>query len=50
MNDIRLFRYMERMHLTYEQAMSEPVEVINRAFFIWSLDSKRDNLKSGSNN
>jgi hypothetical protein len=41
---------MERLHLTYEQAMNEPIEVINRAFVIWELDAKRDKLKSGSNN
>jgi len=41
---------MERMGLTYAQAMNEPRFIIERAFIMWDLDNKRAKLKSGSNN
>lgn len=40
------FRYRERFGLSYEQALQEPNEEIERAFLIWSLDAARANLES----
>ena len=34
------------MHLTFEQAIGEPNEIIELAFLIWKMDAQRDNLKS----
>ncbi|MEB0287233.1 hypothetical protein QN355_11775 [Cryobacterium sp. 10S3] len=39
---------MEKMHLTYEQAMNEPIEVINRAFIIWKLDAQHEVMAQSS--
>ena len=36
---------MERMHLTYQEALDTPNEVIERAFLIWELDQARVKLK-----
>jgi hypothetical protein len=41
-----MFRYMERMHLSYAQALNTPWSEINRAFYIWSLDSERAKLET----
>jgi hypothetical protein len=41
-----LFRYQERMHITYQEVCATPWEQIERAFFIWSLDSRRDKLEA----
>ena len=43
--EVNLFRYRERMHLSYEQLMSEPFEEIQRAFVIWAHDAERDKLE-----
>jgi hypothetical protein len=40
---------MERLHLTYEQAANEPIEVINRAFIIWQMDNQAAELKRPKN-
>lgn len=40
-----LLRYMERLHLSYRDAIKEPWSVIERAFFVWSLDGERDKLE-----
>lgn len=36
---------MERMHVTSEQALNEPNEVVEAAFLIWKLDDIRASLK-----
>ncbi len=42
-----LFRYQERMHLSYEEVTKKtPWAEIERAFYIWSLDSERDKLET----
>lgn len=43
--DIAVFRYMERLHLSYQQALETPWAEIERALFIWSLDGDRDKLE-----
>lgn len=40
-----LFRYMEGMHLSYRQAIETPWAEIERAFYIWSLDTERVKLE-----
>lgn len=47
--DIALFHYRERLHLSYQQAMDEPNEEIERAFTIWNLEAYRDKLKAVGN-
>lgn len=44
--EIQFFRYRERMHLSYVDAINEPLEEVNRAILIWSLDAERDKLES----
>lgn len=39
---IRLVRYRERMGLTYQEALNEPYEEIERAFLVWELEAIRD--------
>lgn len=41
-----LFRYMERLHLSYEQALTTPWAEVERAFYIWSLDADRDRFRT----
>lgn len=41
-----MFRYREHFHLSYQQLLDEPIEEIERAMIIWSMDSKRDKLES----
>jgi hypothetical protein len=44
--EVMLIRYQERMHVSYEDAaMKTPWSEIERAFYIWSLDSERDKLE-----
>lgn len=46
MQEIMLFRYMERLGISYQEAALEtPWAEIERAFYIWSLDSESDKLK-----
>jgi hypothetical protein len=42
---VQLFRYREKMGLTYYEALKEPYEEIERAFLIWELDNVRAKLK-----
>lgn len=44
--DVKLFTYREALGLTYEQALNEPNEEIERAFVIWSLKRERDKLEA----
>jgi hypothetical protein len=46
LEDINGFRYRERMHLSYEQYLNEPVEQVTRAFLVWEMDAQRDKLES----
>lgn len=32
---------MERLHISYAEAVATPWEEVDRAFYIWSLDSDR---------
>lgn len=45
-DELALFRYRERFGLSYNEAMNEPAEEIERALLIWSLDAQRDKLES----
>jgi len=36
---------MERFHLSYREALDTPWSEIERAIFIWSLDSERGKLE-----
>lgn len=40
-----LFRYQERMHISYREAVATPWAEIERADFIWGLESRRDKLE-----
>lgn len=35
---------MERLHLSYGQALETPWREIERAMLVWSMDRERDNL------
>jgi hypothetical protein len=37
---------MERLGIPYLVAIQEPMEVIRRMVFIWSLDAERDKLEA----
>jgi hypothetical protein len=41
-----LFRYQERMKISYKEAATTPWQEIQRAFYIWSLDYDRDKLET----
>lgn len=41
-----LLRYMERLHLSFQEAISEPWSEIERAHFVWSLEAERDKLEA----
>jgi hypothetical protein len=48
--EVMLFRYQERMHLSYEQAaIQTPWAEIERAFYIWSLDKERADIDEKRN-
>ena len=40
-----LFRYQERLHLSYDEVINTPWSEIERAHYVWSLDSSRDKLE-----
>lgn len=37
---------MEKLGVPYNVAIEEPLEVVRRAAFIWSLDDERDKLEA----
>lgn len=41
---LKLFTYMERMHLSYQQAVETPWPEIEYAFVVWSIQAARDKL------
>lgn len=45
MREVAFFRYREKFHLSYEEAMNEPQEEIERAILIWQLDNERVKLE-----
>jgi hypothetical protein len=45
-----LFLYRERLGLSYEQAVDEPNEEVERAFVIWSLKQQHDTLEAARRN
>jgi hypothetical protein len=50
MREVAFFRYREHFHLSFMDAIEEPVEEIERAILIWSLDDKRGKLESERQN
>ncbi|WP_064257789.1 hypothetical protein [Rhodococcus sp. HS-D2] len=44
-DDLLLYRYQKEFGLTYLQVLNEPMEAIERAALIWSLENDRDMLK-----
>lgn len=40
-----LYRYQEHFHLTYQQAIETPWCEVERAHFIWSLESQHAKLE-----
>jgi hypothetical protein len=50
MREVAFFRYREHFHLSFNEAMDEPIEEIERAILIWSLDDKRVKLESERQN
>jgi hypothetical protein len=48
--ELMVFRYQERMRLSYHQAAIEtPWSEIERAFFIWSLDAEKADVDEKRN-
>jgi hypothetical protein len=54
LDDIRIFRYRERMRISYSQIVGqlvpEPNEELEKAFLIWSLDDERAKLEAARHN
>jgi hypothetical protein len=52
-SELALFRYQQKMHLTFEQATgsppADPVEEFYKAHTIWSLDAERAKLEEARN-
>jgi hypothetical protein len=48
--EVMLFRYQERMNISYTQAAIEtPWAEIERAFFVWCLDAERAEIDDKRN-